>query len=50
MDALVAYGSGSEERDNGEQQLKQKQANHDEEDICRKIPGFLTFKHKPITD
>jgi hypothetical protein len=43
MDALVAYGSGSEGSDNGGEQEQQKQANHDEGDISRGIPGFLTF-------
>jgi hypothetical protein len=46
MDALLAYGSGSEESDHGEQQ--QKQASHDEGDIGGEIPGFLTHKDKPI--
>jgi hypothetical protein len=51
MDVLVAYGSGSEESDNGEQHQKQKQANHEEEgDISMEIPGFFSYKNKPITD
>jgi hypothetical protein len=37
MDALVAYGSGSDESDNPKQQ---KQANHEGGDI-REMPGFL---------
>jgi hypothetical protein len=51
MDALVAYGSGSEESDNGkEQQQKQKQASREEGDISKEIPGFFTYKDKMITD
>jgi hypothetical protein len=37
MDALMANGSNSEQSDNGGEQ---KQANHDERDICGEIPGF----------
>jgi hypothetical protein len=40
MDALVAYGSGSEESDNGEQQQEQKQASNREGGI-RKSQVFL---------
>jgi hypothetical protein len=47
MDAFVAYGSGSEERDNDEQ-LQPKQASHEEGDISREIPGFFTHREKPI--
>jgi hypothetical protein len=43
MDALVAYGSGSEVSDNGGEQ---KQATQDEGDICREVPGFFTHKDK----
>jgi hypothetical protein len=51
MDALVAYGSGSEESDNGkEQQQKQKQASREGGDISKEIPGFFTYKDKMITD
>jgi hypothetical protein len=52
MDALVAYGSGSEESDdNGEQQQEQKQASsHEEGGNSGEIPGFFTYKDKPITD
>jgi hypothetical protein len=47
MDALVAYGSGSEESDKDEQE--QKQASHEEGDICRGISGFFTYKQTYIT-
>jgi hypothetical protein len=51
MDALLAYGSGSEGNDNGgEQQQKQKQASREEGDISKEIPGFFTYKDKMITD
>jgi hypothetical protein len=50
MDALGAYGSGSDESDNGEQQQEQKQSSNSEEgDIGREIPGFFTYKVKTIT-
>jgi hypothetical protein len=42
MDALLAYGSGSEESDNGEQQ--QKQASSREEGDIGEITGFFTYK------
>jgi hypothetical protein len=42
MDALVAYGSGSEESDNGEQQQKQKSASGEEGDISMEVSGFFT--------
>jgi hypothetical protein len=44
MDAPVAYGSGSEGSDNGEQHQEQKQASHEEGDMDREIPGFLLIK------
>jgi hypothetical protein len=42
MDALVAYGSGSDESDNNgrEQQQEQKQASREEGDLDKEIPGF----------
>jgi hypothetical protein len=48
MDALVAYGSGSDQSDNDEQQQKQKQSSHEEEGNSREKPGFLPLKIKRL--
>jgi hypothetical protein len=42
MDPFVAYGTGTEESDNGGEQQKQRQASHEEGGISSEIPGFLT--------
>jgi hypothetical protein len=47
MDALVAYGSGSEENDdNGEQQQKQSSSHEKGYICCGEIPGFFTYNNK----
>jgi hypothetical protein len=48
MDALMAYGSGSEESDHGDQQQEEEQAISNEGGISGEIPGFFPIK-KPIT-